>query len=69
MSSPLLACAVCFGGNDNAGLVSGLNWGIFVLMFFTFSILASLMFAVYKIEKGRSEAEAATLTKEAWEKE
>ena len=68
MSSPLYACAVCFGGTDNAGLVSGLNWGIFILMGFTFSILAALMFAVYKIEQGRARTEAPHLNKEAWTK-
>ena len=68
MSSPLYACAVCFGGTDSAGLVSGLNWGIFVLMFFTFSILSALMFAIYKIEQNRAQRDSVQLTKDAWEK-
>ena len=57
MASPLYACAVCFGGNDNAGIATGLNWGIFVLMTFTVGILGALMITVYKIEKQRAQVE------------
>lgn len=59
MTSPLLACAVCFGANDNAGLAQGLTWGLFLLLFFTFAILGALCTAVYKIEKGREVADHA----------
>ena len=57
MASPLYACAVCFGGNDNAGIATGLNWGIVVLMTCTVGILVGLATAVYKIEKQRAEAD------------
>ena len=59
MAEPQLACAVCFGGGDNASIALGLNWGIFILMSATVSIIAGLATAVYKIEKGRALEEHA----------
>lgn len=49
-----LACAVCFGQDvENKGLVSGLSWGLLVLLGSTFAILGVLTAAVVRIERGR----------------
>jgi len=54
------ACAVCFSGKAEgvAGLVSGITWGIFILLAATFSAMAGLVAVVVKIEKQRAAAEA-----------
>ena len=66
MASALYACAVCFGGTDNAGLASGLTWGLFVLLAFTFAILGALGLTVYRIERQRARAEKPGLSKDDW---
>lgn len=50
----LQACAVCFGKTDNLNLGKAFNWGILILLAFTFSILAVLILTMYKIEKRRA---------------
>lgn len=61
LPSPLKACAVCFGQTDNAGLVSGLTWGIVVLLGATFLLIGWLVAAVWRIEKDREAREAREL--------
>lgn len=52
------ACPVCFGKSDGAaGLISGLYWGIAVLLGFTFLSVAGIAMAAWKIETRRAEAE------------
>lgn len=63
--SSLRACAVCFGQTDNAGLVSGLTWGLVMLLVPTFGLIAWLVAAVYKIEKNREAKEARELKNHA----
>ena len=52
----LYACAVCFGKSDNPNLGGAFNYGLFILMGFTFAILAALGIAIYRIESGRNRA-------------
>ena len=58
LPSPLHACAVCFGQSDNAGLLSGLSWGLFVLLGSTFFLIGGIALAVLRIEKNRAAREA-----------
>lgn len=45
------ACAVCFGaGEGNQGIISGLAWGIVVLLGTTGLLLASFVVAVRRLE-------------------
>lgn len=53
------ACAVCFGfSEDQAGLASGLLWGLGILLSFTFLGIAGLTAAVIRVEKNRASAES-----------
>jgi len=55
LTGSAFACAVCFGKDvENAGLVDGLSWGLLILLGSTFAILAVLVAAVVRIERGRS---------------
>lgn len=54
----LLACAVCFGGADNAALGHAFNIGIGMLMAATFGLLALGIRWLMKIERQRAEADA-----------
>lgn len=51
------ACSVCFGA-DGSDLPKAFTLGITVLLVATFAILASLAYAMFKIEKARAENEA-----------
>ncbi|MBI4063593.1 MAG: hypothetical protein HY401_04755 [Elusimicrobia bacterium] len=53
-TTPLHACAVCFGKSDNANLAKAFSYGIFVLLGFTFLILTAFGLTVYNIEKRRA---------------
>ena len=45
------ACAGCFSaGEGNQGIISGLTWGIIVLLGATVLLLASLILAVRRME-------------------
>lgn len=57
--APARACAVCFGKNDNPGLVSGLTWGIVILAGAAFLSLGAIVAAVVRMEKRKAEAEQA----------
>ncbi len=49
--SPLFACATCFGKSDSP-LASGMNWGIFTLLGFIITVLATIAtFFVYIIRR------------------
>jgi hypothetical protein len=56
--SKLFACAVCFGKNDNPGLVAGLTWGIAILVGATFLSVAWLAAAIIEAEKKKEAADA-----------
>jgi hypothetical protein len=53
----VLACAVCGGADPSSGLSRGIVLGIYILLASVFSLLAVLVTAIIKIEKGRSLAE------------
>ena len=52
------ACAVCFGKVDQPGLISGLTWGLFVLLGFTFFLVSAITITIMRIEKNRANHEA-----------
>ncbi|MBI4376417.1 MAG: hypothetical protein HY549_08205 [Elusimicrobia bacterium] len=52
------ACAVCFGQADQPGLLSGLGWGLVVLLSFTFLGISGIVLAAWRIERRRNWAEA-----------
>ncbi len=53
------ACAVCFGaGEGNQGIISGLTWGIVVLLGATGLLLGSLILAVRRMEAHKSAHDA-----------
>ena len=56
----LLACAACYGGNIDAPMTNGMNWGIFTLMAVIGTVLGGfLTFLIYAIRKSEAlEAEA-----------
>ncbi|PIR18685.1 MAG: hypothetical protein COV48_06155 [Elusimicrobia bacterium CG11_big_fil_rev_8_21_14_0_20_64_6] len=52
------ACAVCFGGAaENKGLFDGIWWGILILLSVTMSLLGSIAWLLYNVEKNRLAAE------------
>ena len=60
----LLACAACYGGNIDAPMTNGMNWGIFTLMAVIGTVLAVfLTFLIHIIRK--SEALNALAEKNA----
>ena len=61
-SKSAFACAVCFGKNDNPGLVLGLGWGIAILVGATGLCLAGLAAMVAKIEKTKAKADELPAT-------
>lgn len=52
-SSPLHACAVCFGKSDQPGLIQGLTWGLILLLAFTFLAVSGIALVALRIEKHR----------------
>ena len=58
LAGPARACAVCFGRGDNAGLISGLTWGIVILVGATFLSLGGLVAAVVQMEKRKLQADS-----------
>ena len=55
------SCAVCFGKGDNPGLVSGLTWGLFILIGATFVSVAWLTAAMVRMEKRKAAADQLAL--------
>ena len=54
------ACAVCVGGADGqSGLSNGIWWGIMVLLVATMSMVGSIFWLLWRVEKRRAAAEAA----------
>jgi len=52
------ACAVCFGVSANSlGFFRGIAVGIAVLLAFTFSMIAGLVWVVWRVEKNRALCE------------
>jgi hypothetical protein len=55
---PASACAVCFGRSaGQEGLISGLTWGLFILIGFTMLALGSIAVTIVRIEKARAAKE------------
>jgi hypothetical protein len=56
-STPVLACAVCFGKSDSA-LAKGLHWGVISLLAVVLSVLAAIaVFFVYLAKRSASVTE------------
>jgi hypothetical protein len=55
------ACAVCFGGKDQPGLVRGLIIGGVILLASVFSILIALTKAVWDMERRKSAIDSTGL--------
>jgi hypothetical protein len=56
----LLACAACYGGNIDAPMTNGMNWGIFTLMAVIGTVLAVfLTFLIHIIRKSEALNAAA----------
>ncbi len=56
--SPLFACVTCYGKSDSP-LASGMNWGIFTLLGFIITVLATIAtFFVYIIRKEAAQSDA-----------
>ena len=55
---PIHACAVCFGADGDVG--KAYTWGVAVMLGATFSIMASLIYAAYRMEKRKAQADART---------
>jgi hypothetical protein len=50
------ACAVCFGlGENSKGLAAGFWWGIVILLAVTMSLVGSIGYAVWSVERARGE--------------
>jgi len=47
------ACAVCFGAGGEKGLVSGITWGIVILLTATMTLLGGIGYLLYRVEKNR----------------
>ncbi len=54
---PAMACTVCFGVGNAGDLARGLTLGLLVLLVATFSLLATLVAAIWRMEKRRALAE------------
>ena len=53
------ACAVCFGQADGKnGLLTGIGWGIVVLLSVTMSLLGGIGWALWSVERDRRELDA-----------
>jgi uncharacterized membrane protein len=51
----LFACAACYGGNIDAPITNGMNWGIFTLMAVIGTVLAVfLTFLIHIIRKSEA---------------
>ena len=50
---PALACSVCFGAGDNAGLVKAFYFGGAILLTCTFALIGGLVWAIVRLEKAR----------------
>lgn len=51
------ACAVCMGGDSAA--TDGFRWGIILLLAVTFTMVAGVAWALWRVEKARAAAEGA----------
>ena len=60
MPSYASACAVCFGG-DNKDLSMAYNWGILIMLVFTFAILASLIYFLVSTEMAKAKEDELEL--------
>lgn len=58
-SRPVFACAVCFGGKDQPGLIHGLIIGGVVLLASVFAILIALTKAILEMENRKNAADSA----------
>ena len=47
------ACAVCFGADDNKGVVKAFYLGGAILLGCTFGLLGALIYAIVRLEKAR----------------
>ena len=57
--SSLWACTVCFGANDNGQLSKAFYIGGVVMLTCTFSLLGGLIYAIVRLEKGRTARDRA----------
>ena len=52
--TPLWACAVCFGANDNGQLSKAFFFGGVILLTCTFGMLGGLVYAIMRLERERT---------------
>ena len=59
LAAAAAACPICYGANDYGGLKDGLTWGLIILLTSTFAIVLTLVYAVLRLERRKTLADAA----------
>lgn len=57
--SPLWACTVCFGANDNTQLSKAFYLGGVILLTCTFALVAGLVYFIVRLERERTARDRA----------